>query len=499
MNITPADTSQDPIAKALRYQTIYEGKEYNHLPDAWKERKDNAKRDYIPIRTRRPNVRLKLGKKICTTVSDFLMSSATFPALTSDRDDLTAVVSWLRDNLLIKEIPGACTKACVQGSVGITFGFVRGKLILRTFPRAQAWPVFDDADELLGLVVRYLATDPSTGRAAWWRMTLDAKQEVWEKAEAALGSTIPPTENWQRVSANDHGFGFVPAVWVRHLDRQHGDPEGLSLLDDLDELLREVDYARSRQNRSLTYTADPQMVIQDTEPSKTKDTLVKSPAGTIVLGKDGKAYFVEINGKGIELQAEFAKDLRREVLELARVVINDPEHLDGTAMSGFALRILFEPQIKLCDRLKQDWEPAIVELTNKILLGGKAALAKGAIRIPGFAEAVSRIAAPAEETETKSVAHPWLNGGAREWPIPAYVSGAVPVSLSWGAYFDASPGEEQTVMATAAAGSAAGIISEEAAVRMASRITGESAETELVKIAAGRPEVVPIEKAPNAF
>lgn len=444
--------------RAERYLKYYLGKQYEGKA-SWDDERD-ADGNYVSVRRRKPGLRKNICKSTCNRIAGFLMGSETFPEFKVDKELLGETLKWLRENVYLRKLPSACKWACVQGSVGLSFGFVRGKLLLRTWRRDQAWPFFDDADELAALVVMYQGIDRATGKALWFRMILDSDRELWESSESSSGG-------WREVSSEEHGFGFVPGVWVRHLSDEAGVADGESIIEDIIEggIQEEVDYSASQRSRALRYTSDPQAVIQDENPEEAMNNLIKSPSGTWFLGKDGKVYFLEIKGEGIKLMGEMTRDLAKDAQELARVVLPDPDRTSG-AMSGFALRMMNEPMIDLADQLQATWTPALLELTAKVLSGAKVELAKNnRVRIPGIEDVMQFGGSVVREEGHVTVKHPWLGAEPVGFRMPGFATDLFNLTAFWGSYFDESPEEEQRIVGTATSALAGGLVSRETAVR----------------------------------
>lgn len=227
----------------------------------------------------------------------------------------------------------------------------------------------------------------------------------------------------------------------------------------------EIDYSLSQRARSLRYCSDPQTYIRDEAPEKTAELLKKSPDGTWLLGKDGAVGYLEMTGKGLELSSSFVQELRRLAMEVARVVLPDPEKISGQGLSGYALRILHEAMIDLGDELKTPWSAAFAEFTAKVLLAAAAHGARGqSVSIPGVAAALPSVKTVEAGSDNIKHAHPWL-AEARDWPVPAFVGDALPLTISWGPYFQASVEEEKMVVDMATTAKNGGIISAEGGLR----------------------------------
>lgn len=464
----------DKLTKAESFQRLYDGDEYAGMAGWWQE--EDANGQYVPVRMRAPCNPQRMARMMVSRVRGMLMGSNTFAKLSHAKPALNPVLDWLGTELY-RTVPNACTDALVQGAACITFGYVRGALVIRHWKRNHCAPLFDEAGNLAAVVIR--STVMVEGKARKGRMALTTVDETWEY-EGPDGWTPLPAKTAK------HQFGFVPAIWVRPLDCGCGLADGDSLLEGVEPLSKEHDYSFSQEGRGLFYTADPQVVISDEEPEKTSALLMKSPRGTWVTGKNGKAYFLEISGEGLQLLSSYSERARRRAMDLARVVALDPEKMVGTAISGFALRMLYAPMIQLCDDLKPAWTLAIRELAAKILHAGRISLSKGAVYLPQV-EGLAALGTLPTVTDTFTEKHPWLEKEIT-CPYPVPVQHITEISVVWGDYFTASPEEDQSRVAAASTARSSGILSLDGAVRaLAPVFDTRSVEQEVAKLAAEQP------------
>ncbi|MBI1291857.1 phage portal protein [bacterium] len=460
-----------PNASAAHHQAIYDMSRYDDLLPWEKERDASGK--YISVERRRPGVPVNLARTICNTARDFLLCHRTFPQFTSEDETTRGIATDLRDEILLPVCQKAGLHAMIQGSAAITFGFVRGVLRCRAWPRTQSHPIFDDAGQLLALVIVYQGINPADGKSATFRLTLDAMTETWEvQSQGAWEQLRPPFQ---------HNFGFVPAVWIRHFGTDGNEVDGMSLLEDLAAPLKAHDYSYSRENRALNYTADPTMVLKDKDPVALQKDVVRSPAGSMLLGENADAKYLEMEGTGLERQAEFRRDLRKGILEVARVVIMDSDKITGANLSGYALTVLHRPMIDLADSLKPAWNQALTELVTRILLASSIIRSRAQSVLIRNVETL-RVPVPAVSSSTVTAWHPWTDRTA--WPEPAIVRHLVDVGTQWGLYFAPSPEEYQTTVNTASVALASELASHETAVRMVAPITGVDPAEEVERIRA---------------
>ncbi len=490
------------LAKAELFQTYYDGRQYDGLLDWWTER--DLQGNYIPQLQRAPSVQYRLGTTICRRMKAFTIGRP-FPDFTVDESDgVVDLVAWLRDNALASVFPEAQLDAAVQGSAAIVFGFANASLMCRSYRRSQAWPLFQEDGQLAGLVIRYAGYHPTTGMPCWFRGILDSRVETWETAGGIGGP-------WTAWRTTEHNLGFVPAVWLRNLVASHNAIDGISVLDGILPSLKALDYSLSRQDRALAYTADPQAVIEDDNPEDVVKRLVKSPAGTWIVGKGGKIYYLEIDGKGIELQGNFADRMRKAALEVARVALTDPDSIKGGELSGYALRMVHEAMIDLADEQRLILEKAMREMLCKIIGATQIATARGELlNLPAasgetgqsgwpwarammtklIGDARNRAAGGAATAEGDSeLYHPWIEGNqARRWPRAATVSGAWDIDVEWSAYFDPSPQEDLESMQAIAAARSSGVASLETCVRTAAPLMrAGNVEEEIARVKAENP------------
>jgi hypothetical protein len=467
--------SQNSNKPAL-YQSLYDLSIYDGLAP-WHLERDNQG-NFIPTRLRRPGVPVGLAAAICESVRDFLLGATVFPRFLSNDPVVRTIADRLRKTHILPIAQTAGLFATIQGSSAITFGFERGLPIFNAWKRTEATPTFDQAGQLVALVAVYNSTNEN-GKPIRCRITLDSTRHLVETSPQGK-------EEFTILRSVQHNYGFVPAVWIRHFVEAPGTADGISVLDNLEDALREHDYTASRRQRAVNYTADPTLILRDKDPEKLMLSLVKSPAGSMLLGENGEAGYLEINGSGITQIAANQADLRAAILERARVVLMNPEKIIGSAISGFALRMIYRPMINLADSLKPAWDRSLIELLTKLLLAS-ATLRSSSLAV--YLQDIDRLAlSPVAPSNILVTAHNPLNKAISQWPEPAIVNHLLDVDTHWGPYFDTSPEEEQQIVATAGSAVAQRLASQETAVRMVAPITGVSDPVEeLTRINATNP------------
>ncbi len=157
-----------------------------------------------------------------------------------------------------------------------------------------------------------------------------------------------------------------------------------------------------------------------------------------------------------------ARDLRAKIAESMGVVFVDPNDASFSAeLSGKAIARLYDRQIRLCDKEREDFgDNALLPLVDMLLrIALHSARTKpGALYLPGLKEALpvlERFEQPVGDDEAASLS--WF-------PIP--------FDLNWGPYFQPDAAEEKATVEMIAAAQAAGLITQYSGVEKVRDIFG---------------------------
>jgi hypothetical protein len=229
------------------------------------------------------------------------------------------------------------------------------------------------------------------------------------------------------------------------------DRDGYSLYGDITSLIDELNYSLSQGSQAIGYNQEPQLALNNMDEDEINN-LIKSSEKAWNLGREGEAKFVETTMDGAKTAMDFRDKIRMKAIEVARVVLHDPEKFSGQAQSGEALKQLYAPLIELVDEIRAIIEPTLVKFLIKIAMTCLHFNSMG------------------EET---SIVTP-----------PGYMPASLDVTVSWPQIFPPTLGDIQLMATAATALSQAKIVSRESLTRWIAANTNiiDNPDEELKKI-----------------
>jgi hypothetical protein len=344
----------------------YENRQYDNLPE-WDEAADMD--EYIPIRKRKPRIIYALPKVLVDKVAAKLVGNSVFPQFTIEDDpDATAFFKAVQDMVGFKaNIMEPTKRLLASGSVFVRFYLVEGSMQMEWYNSKYCYPVFDGTGELAQLDVKWVYEDQNdkdqkgNPKKKWYRLSLTQISDIlFDNPEYVEGAE----PDFKVVEQNDHNLGWVQGEWLR-TGKDKFKYDGPSLYADIMDFCDEMNYSLSQTSQAVGYNQEPQLGLNGMDEDEI-DKLIRSSQKAWNLGKDGKAAFIESSMEGVK-EAEAQRIAgRNKMLDVARVVIHDPEKIVGQASSGKALEILHAPLVELIDELRLMIEPALKNLLIKM-------------------------------------------------------------------------------------------------------------------------------------
>jgi hypothetical protein len=375
--LIPTDSDYPPRTRALDILTrVLDGRLYDVLPYEFHEER-TAAGEYIPLRSRRPNVRYSLARIVVEDSVSLLFSEGHFPSFDCpDRevsDVLADIVKEARLNLVM-------TEAAVCGSVGsvaVRMRVLNNRLFFEAMPTmylSAVWSVscpdalatVTEAYKVAGTVLvsnGYDIADPSA--TYWFVRQWDTESETWyvpTTVEQGMPRTVDPIRSVR------HGLGIVPIVWIKNLpgSSSTGDPrDGGCTFRAAIESQIEIDYQLSQVGRGLKYSSDPTLLIKDSAPSD--ESIVKGAGNALVVTEKGDARLLEIGGSASAAVIDYVRTLREFALESVHGNRANPDRLSA-AQSGRAIELLNQGLLWLADNLRISYgEIALLQLARMII------------------------------------------------------------------------------------------------------------------------------------
>lgn len=345
------------------------GTQYDGLSD-WDD--SLCSKDHVKLKDRRPKIIFPFAKIFQGRISSKLAGASTFPKFKIEEDE---EADFFVNNVVI---PGAFFKSKMQSlakdlalrtSAFIRFKFAEGNIQLIKYNSNYCYPVFDDAGELESVEIKYVydteEVDPQTGKMIkrWFKLELNKNSDILYDNPIYHENSDPEFEVEEKV---DHEFGFVQGEWFRFGDNVHSpDGEDDPIIYQMLEFIDCLNYNLSLSDQAVNYGTEPQLAISGMDEEDVEN-LIKSASKTWLLGRDGKAEFIETSGSGAE-QAEKQRDNYLKLFQhTARIVLLDPEKMAANAQSGKAMEVMHAPMVELINEMRPWMEKGMIKLLQKI-------------------------------------------------------------------------------------------------------------------------------------
>ena len=350
---------------------VLDGRLYDALPYEFHEER-GAGGEYVPLRQRRPSVRYPLARIVVDDSTSLLFGDGHFPTLDSPDAAVRRVLADVADECGLNAVMLEAARTGSVGSVAIAMRVMRGRVFFRVLDTMFLSPTWDpqEPDRLLRVVERYKANGRTLAARGydgcepnglyWFVRAWDAEAELWFLPQALddPGPALPDTARSVR-----HRLGFVPIAWVRNLPGGD-DIDGACTFAAAIETGIEIDYQLSQAGRGLKYSSDPMLLIR--EPASPDGELVRGGGNALVVGANGDAKLLEINGTAAEAVIEYVRTLREYALEGVHGNRASAERLSA-AQSGRALELMNQGLIWLADRLRVSYGAGLLELARMVL------------------------------------------------------------------------------------------------------------------------------------
>ena len=434
-----------------RLDLYLKNKQYDTLAD-W----DGSPDEYVQIRKRKPRIILSFPKMLCSKVMSKLVGRKTFPKLAVEDDpDTTVFLELLLKHSHLKTyLQDTVRQMLGMGSCFLRFYMIEGQFKLESFNTKYCYPVFDDIGELEEIEVRYTYPDyedrdaNGAPKEKWFRMLLSKTVDILYDNPTATEAE----PNFVEVQRAEHGFGFVQGEWFRTTEDKHS-PDGYSLILDILDLCDELNYSMSQSSQAISYAQEPQLTIAGMDAADL-DELIRSSTKAWSLGRDGKAEFLEANMTGVEAAQNMRDIVTKNVSDIARIVLLDPEKMVGSAQSGKAMEVLHGPLVELIDELRPMLEKSMLDIISRMTMAFLLSREAGALDL------------------------------AIQTP-PDWVPESMSITADWPPIFPMTMEDLQKKVAVAVQAGNASVVSRETLTRwVASDFGIENVEEEIAKIAA---------------
>lgn len=346
-------------------------KQYDHLPD-WKDSCEMGE-SFRPVLKRKPSIIFPFAKVFQDRVATKLIGRSSFPKFQIAEDPQT---EFFLD--IVERSVSFSSKMLevAKDLVSYTSAFCRIKMVdgilrLEDFNSNYCYPQFDAAGNLESLEIKYVyeteEIDQATGKmiCRWY------KQELTKTADTLFDNPIYKADSepeFQIVETVEHNLGFVQGEWFKWGDDLHS-PDGNDepVVCQIEGFIDAINYNLSQRAQASGYGMEPQLTINGLTEDETDD-LIKSSSKAWLMGREGKASYLEVSGSGLESGKNVSDDIMKFAQHAARIVFLDPEKMVAGAQSGKAMEVMHGPMIELINELRPWMEKGMISLLQKMVM-----------------------------------------------------------------------------------------------------------------------------------
>lgn len=370
---------QDLPERAFRIaalRRVINGSLYDEIPNAFHTEKNDAG-EYVPLRNRRPSVRYALCRLVVDDSVSMLFSEGHFPEIDVENETTKKALERIVKEIGLNEVMiDAATRGSV-GSVAILFRVIKARVFLDPMDTEYLTPTWNPEapDTLLKITERYKVKGKALQDAGytikqdalqadhWFMREWDENAETWFIPQLVSDDKLLKIDKEKTVT---HTLGFVPIVWVRNLPGGDKIDGACTYPPEAIDANIEIDYLLSQGGRGLKYSADPTLLIK--EPAMGNDgSMVRGAGNAIVVGSDGDAKMLEINGTATAALMDYVRMVRELALESAHGNRANADKISA-AQSGRAMELMNQALIWLADKLRISYgEGALLDVLTMIV------------------------------------------------------------------------------------------------------------------------------------
>lgn len=431
-----ADTATQPLAMTSIPQAPLRSlaetdrfRETDRLESYWRMSQDKGKRyDWdgnidaaqgmvvkagwvVPHKMRRPGTRYDMARLIVDRLTSFTFGQDRFPDIRveGDADAEDYVQALAKEARMPVRMIEARDLGGATGTAVMSFGFRKGK------PRVQvhnskhctvlSWADYDERRP--ATVMKAYASPRQVYDAEQKRMVTkdywtvwfwsETDEVVWRDIPNEIAAT-PVWQAWPKKTVTSHGYGFCPVYWIQNRPCSD-DVDGEGDYEGLEETLDQVNRLLSATTKGTIANVDPTLVVK-MDPAANTGQVMKGDNNAIFSA--GGAEYLELKGTAVQTAERNLERLRNYILDVAGVVMPDPEKLSGAAQSAKALEILYQPMLATCDKLREQYgEHGIKAMLRDMLIVARTFLTAEPITMPdGTVVQAAVILPPKVETTT---------------------------------------------------------------------------------------------------
>jgi hypothetical protein len=317
---------------------------------------------YVPLKKRKPSTMIQLPKLITKRLSAMTLGDEQWPEINADGDvEAEDYVKTLAEVANAQgKVQEALERGLACGTAVASFAFIDGKPRITVHRAKHIWPLrWADRDEhVLGgalKVYRYKVLGIEAGKpkeltfyhARFWD---EQTETVWDPIPEALARDGTWPERVKSISVV-HGYGFAPIFWTQNMPDSDAE-DGLSAYDGSLDTFDAMNTLISATSKGTIANVDPTLVIKD-DPGSNTGALRKGSENAIY--SKGGADYLEIKGTAVATAMDLLGKTIQTALDVAGVVLGDPNKMGSQAQSAAAMRIIYLPMVDTCNVLRTQY------------------------------------------------------------------------------------------------------------------------------------------------
>lgn len=277
-----------------------------------------------------------------------------------------------------------------------------------------------------------------------------------------------------------HNLGFFPGVWIQNHPNDES-PDGIPDCEGAWQMFDTADRLNSQSNKALLHNQDPTLEIGYDEKEidaggPTSGGQIKTGSDAVLnVGKSGHANFLEMSATGVAQSREFVTGIKEDTSNVTGMQFPSAEKMSGAAQSARAMEFLFEPTLEVADDLREQFGPAVRDLSELTLDIGRSFQ-----NVELTDEATGR---PVKfEFELPAKIQPKLGPDGAQLrdqrgeeiveAVPHVIGPGGPIEVKWGDFFSPTDLDNQAKITNAVAAQAGGAIDLETMVSEIAPIFG---------------------------
>jgi hypothetical protein len=413
---------------------------------------------YVPLKLRRPSAPYRLARVIVNSFTALLFGHGRWPKIRVHGDHRSedfarelAKQSKLRTLMIrARNIGGSV------GTVGLSWCYYEGLPKVGVHNGKHLY-VHEWADRAMLIpkhvseVYTYPVDEYDAGKRAFIQKWYWYRRDWTEDADIEFDPVefkADEDPRWSVKSSVEHGDGECHLIWIQNLPEDDGTAiDGQSDYAESYESFDSLDLLKSVVVRGATLNLDPTLVLKMDPDLVSRTGLKKGSDNSLMVGTDGGASYMELQGTSINVGISLIDKMRDAVLEATQCVIPDPDMIAGSGTSSLALKVRYEPMLAKCEILREQYGDGIERLLSQMLRVAQARTTTTHTEVDEETGEEKEIKLdiklpPRVKTDTDS------KGETTHESIEREPGESTDIDLDWPAFFNPTPTDQQAAATT---------------------------------------------------